>query len=172
MNLSFMDQSDSGGPAALKGFTYQNFAAAYYVLTMLRDKSLLSVRCEVVDDIDLIYDNYIEYIQVKTTDSDSKWTVKEFAEASTVLVPPKGRQWVPQKQSLEDSILHKSLACDKINLQSSVRILTPRDVKKELCYLKVSRASRSEKLEARIELLEKLKKKVELNRKNAKSEFI
>ena len=58
-----MEQTDSGGVAALKGFTYQNLAAAYYVLNMLRDKSLISVRCEVVDDIDLIYENRVEYVR-------------------------------------------------------------------------------------------------------------
>lgn len=111
-----MEQSDSGGVAALKGFTYQNLAAAYYVLNMLRDKSLISVRCEVVDDIDLVFDDRIEYVQVKTTDGDSKWCIKEFAEATTKSILPSGRQRVNQTISQEDSILHKSIQCDKDKL--------------------------------------------------------
>ena len=172
MSLSVMEQSDSGGPAALKGFTYQNFAAAYYVLTMLRDKSLISVRCEVIDDIDLVYNNRIEYVQVKTTDNDSKWTVKEFSEASTKMVPPVRPQRVDQKVSLEDSILHKSILCDKVAIQGYFRILTPRDVTKDLLYLKVLQASRDGKYEARAQLLKKLRQKVELNRPKDKPEFI
>ncbi|EOW9476285.1 dsDNA nuclease domain-containing protein, partial [Vibrio cholerae] len=130
-----MEQSDSGGVAALKGFTYQNLAAAYYVLSMLRDKSLTSVRCEVVDDIDLVYDNRIEYVQVKTTDGDSKWCIKDFAEATTKTVHPTGRQRVNQTISQEDSILHKSILCDKDRLPGFFRMLTPREVTDSLRYL-------------------------------------
>ena len=113
MSSSEMDLSDSGGPAALKGFEYQNFVAAYYVLSMLEDKSLITVRCEAVDDIDAIYTDKIEYIQVKTTDGDFKWNPSEFADAATETVPPVGRQKKDQIISKENSILHKSLLCDR-----------------------------------------------------------
>lgn len=161
-----MDQSDSGGVAALKGFTYQNVAAAYYVLCMLRDKSLISVRCEVVDDIDLVYDNRIEYVQVKTTDSDSKWKVKEFAEATTKTVPPTGRQKVDQVISQEDSILHKSIQCDREELPGFFRILTLREVSDSLRYLKIPIADREEKIQGRGSLLKRLASAVNRNRKN------
>ncbi|HIF9222809.1 hypothetical protein C5F63_14700 [Photobacterium damselae subsp. damselae] len=159
MSLTVMDQSDVGGPGALKGFNYQNFAAAYYLLAMLRDKSLVSVRCEVIDDIDLVYDNRIEYVQVKTTDDDTKWSIKEFAEASTKIVPAIPPKRTPQKISNEDSILHKSLACDKTSLDSYFRILTTRDVKKELQFLKVDFPIRATKV-GRDKLLRSLQKKL------------
>lgn len=161
-----MDLSDGGGVAALKGFTYQNLAAAYYVLCMLQDKSLISVRCEVIDDIDLVYQNRIEYVQVKTTDGDSKWTISEFAEAKTKTVPPKGRQKIDQIVSLEDSILHKSILCDKDSLSGCFRILTPREVCNSLRYLKIPLNDRSEKKQERAPLLKKLKSMVNRNRKN------
>jgi hypothetical protein len=157
MSSANMDQSDSGGVGAKKGFLYQDYAAAYYLLKMLRDKTLLSVRCEVTDDIDVIYEDYIEYIQVKTTDSDKKWSTTEFTESSVKIVPPTGKQRKPQKISKEDSILHKSLACDA-NLQSSrFRILSPRDVQNSLNYLKINFSIRLEK-SGRDKLLTTLKR--------------
>ena len=160
-----MDQSDSGGVAALKGFTYQNLAAAYYVLCMLRNKSLISVRCEVVDDIDLVYDNRIEYVQVKTTDGNSKWCIKEFTEATTKTVSPTGRQRADQTVSQEDSILHKSILCDKDKLPGSFRILTPREVTASLRYLKVPLGDRDEKNQERDPLLKTLTNAVNRHRK-------
>lgn len=167
MNQAVMDQSDSGGVAALKGFTYQNLAAAYYVLCMLRDKSLISVRCEVIDDIDLVYDNRIEYVQVKTTDGDRKWCIKEFAEATTKEVPPVSPQRVNQTVSQEDSILHKSILCDKDTLPGYFRILTPREITNSVRYLKVRLSDRAEKIQERDPLLKMLIAAVDRNRKKA-----
>ncbi|WP_445946735.1 dsDNA nuclease domain-containing protein [Shewanella sp.] len=165
MTQTAMEQSDSGGVAALKGFTYQNLAAAYYVLCMLRDKSLISVRCEVVDDIDLVYDNRIEYVQVKNTDGESKWSIKDFAEATTKTVPPAGRQRVNQTISLEDSILHKSIRCDKDKLPGFFRILTSREIANSLRYLKVPLGDRYEKIQEREPLLNKITAAVDRHRK-------
>lgn len=166
-----MDLSDSGGPAALKGFEYQNFVAAYYVLNMLNDKQLIAVRCEAVDDVDAVYVNKIEYIQVKTTDNESKWNVKEFAEASTKTVPPKGRQQKDQIISKEDSILHKSIQCDKGDLPGYFRIVTPRDVTDSLKYLKISLDAREEKTSLREPLLNKLKRSIERHREEKSIHF-
>jgi len=166
MSGTVMDQSDGGGVAALKGFTYQNLAAAHYVLCMLCDKSLISVRCEVVDDIDLVYNNRIEYVQVKTTDGDSKWRISEFAEATTKIVSPVKPQRVDQTVSQEDSILHKSILCDKdTRVAGYFRILTPREVTNSLRYLKVSLSDRNEKIQEREPLLKTLKAAVNRNRK-------
>ncbi|MUK25716.1 dsDNA nuclease domain-containing protein [Aliivibrio fischeri] len=164
MNFSEMELSDSGGPAALKGFEYQNFVAAYYVLSMLENKNLIKVRCEAVDDIDLVYANKVEYIQVKTTDKDSKWNAKEFAEAETYSVPPQGRQRKYQTISKENSILHKSILCDKGESPSYFKIITPRDVTNALKYLKISLNVRDEKTELRQPLLKTLTACVEKNR--------
>lgn len=164
MNTSEMELSDSGGTASLKGFVYQNFVAALYVLRMLEDKTLKTVRCEAVDDIDAVYVDRIEYIQAKTTDKDKKWIPKEFADATTRNVKPTGRQTTLQTVSNEDSILHKSMSCDKGNLPSYFRIITSRDVTKALNYLKTPLNIRDEKDELKPPLLRKLNACIERNR--------
>lgn len=171
MSTSEMELSDSGGPAALKGFVYQNFVAAYYTLRMLEDKNLLSVRCEVIDDVDAIYADKVEYIQVKTTDKDSKWNVSEFADAETKSVPPTGQQRKNQTVSKEDSILHKSILCDKGKLPSYFRIVTPRDVTDSLKYLKTSLNIRNEKAEFRAPLLKRLRACIERSRPKQSAPF-
>lgn len=171
MSTSEMELSDSGGPAALKGFVYQNFVAAYYALRMLEDKNLLSVRCEAVDDVDAIYTDKVEYIQVKTTDKDSKWSVSEFADADTKSVPPTGQQRKNQTVSKEDSILHKSILCDKGKLPSYFRIVTPRDVTDSLRYLKTSLNTRNEKADLKAPLLKRLRSSVERNRPKKSAPF-
>ncbi|MFL3652805.1 MAG: dsDNA nuclease domain-containing protein [Pseudoalteromonas sp.] len=170
-SLSVMEQSDSGAPGALKGYNYQHLTAAYFVLGMLRDKSLKSVRCEVIDDIDLVYEDRIDYVQVKTTDNDTKWSLKEFAESSVKKIPPQGSQIKHREVSQEDSILHKSMSCDKINLKCNFRIVTLRDVKKELQFLKVAFSARKEKLEARDKLLAALKRKMKYKKHRSSPEF-
>lgn len=60
-----MESNDSGGVAAKHGFLFQDCVAAYHVTRMLRDKTIRSVRCEVTDDIDIVSDGYIDFVQVK-----------------------------------------------------------------------------------------------------------
>lgn len=172
MSASEMELSDSGGPAALKGFVYQNFVAAYYALRMLENKDLLSVRCEAVDDVDAVYTDKIEYIQIKTTDKDSKWNVSEFADADTKVIPPVKPQRKDQTVSKEDSILHKSILCDKGERPSYFRIVTPRDVTDSLKYLKVSLNTRNEKAILKPPLLKKLGACIERNRPKKSPLFI
>lgn len=155
-----MEQSDSGGVGAKKGFLYQDYAAAYYLLKMLRDKSIVSIRCEVTDDIDVVYQDYVEHVQVKTTDAERKWSLKEFTEPTYKSVPPTGRQRKNQKVSNNDSILHKSMDCDSdTKKRCQFRILSPREVLKPLNFLKISFYTRSEKA-GRNELLIQLQKKI------------
>lgn len=136
-DLDNMDESDGGGVGAKKGFLYQDYAAALYVTEMLLDKEILAVRCEVTDDIDIIRKDSIEYIQVKTTDSDKNWTLTEFTETSK---QEKG------KTKHVDSILHKSLACDNNHhYKAYFRILSPRNVQSSLSYLTIKREDRSQK---------------------------
>lgn len=140
-DLEVMDASNTGGVGAKHGFLYQDYAAAFYLLKMLRDKRLKAVRCEVTDDIDLIYDDYIEYVQVKSTDGNSKWNLKEFCATS----PAKKVKGKKLKKP-QDSILHKSLACDdKDSTKAKFRILTTRDVSSNLTYLRIERDSRESK---------------------------
>ncbi|ADZ91351.1 dsDNA nuclease domain-containing protein [Marinomonas mediterranea] len=136
-----MPKSDSGGIGAKKGFLYQDYVAALYTLKMLDDKSIEKVRCEVSDDIDIIYDDHIEYIQVKTTKADKSWQLSEFTKASYKTTKTKtGRE---RKKYNNDSILHKSLDCDAEHLNGLFRIVTPRDVYANLSYLKIPLSERS-----------------------------
>lgn len=172
MSSTEMELSDSGGPGALKGFTYQNVAAAYYVLTMLEDKKLQSVRCEVVDDIDLIFKDKTVYIQVKTTTSDSNWSLKDLAEATTKKVPPVRPQRVMQTVSLEDSILHKSILCDKGKHPSQFKIITDREVTGALKYLRTPLSIRDEKEDLKGNLTKSLNSLVERHRPRNKPPFV
>lgn len=150
-----MENSDLGGVGAKKGFLYQDYAAALYVVSMIRDKKIKAVRFEVTDDIDIIYDSYIEYVQVKTTDADKKWSVVEFCK-TTPAKKVKGQGTV----KFTDSILHKSLSCDKNKgIKAKFRILSPRDVNSSLTYLKIGLDSRTDK-EGRDKLLASLTTKI------------
>ncbi|WP_122558977.1 dsDNA nuclease domain-containing protein, partial [Pseudomonas viridiflava] len=60
-----MEPNDAGGVAAKHGFIFQDCVAAYYVTQMLRDKTIQRVRCEVTDDIDVVFDDFVEFVQVK-----------------------------------------------------------------------------------------------------------
>lgn len=132
MTQEKMDESDGGGVGAKKGFLYQDLAAALYLSQMLFDKKLKKIRCEVTDDIDLVYEEYTEFVQVKTTKSEKSWTLDELSKES--------------EKNKQDSILHKSLECDKTaNLLSRFRILTPRGVNAKLCFLSIERHKREDK---------------------------
>lgn len=130
--LETMDATDAGGVGAKKGFLYQDLAAAFYLSQMLFDKNLKTIRCEVTDDIDLVFESYTEYVQVKTTDSEKLWSIEELSKISE-----KGKQ---------DSILHKSLSCDKTSgLSCRFRILSPRGLNSYLTYLKIKITDRDDK---------------------------
>lgn len=150
-----MPKSDSGGIGAKKGFLYQDYVAAFYALMMLYDKSAIAIRCEVSDDIDIVYDDRIEYIQVKTTAADRSWQLGELTKVSSK--PPKtgGKRKIHNK----DSIIHKSLDCDSDDLPGYFCIVSPRDVAKKLSYLKCPFNERS-KIDGRDALLKSLKSKL------------
>lgn len=135
-----MKKNDCGGIGAKKGFLYQDYVAALNTLRMLSDKNIKEVRCEVSDDIDVVYDDYIEYVQVKTTKADKSWQLSELTKRSHKKVKTKtGRE---KKVYNKDSILHKSLDCDTDTLAGHFRIVTPRDVCSRLSYLKIPIAER------------------------------
>src|SRR5580698_750973 len=73
--------SDAGGVAARHGFKYQEHVAAQFVLAMIADERLICVECETADDILLIWNDssneFSEYVQVKTTENDKKWSQAE-----------------------------------------------------------------------------------------------
>lgn len=136
--LFMMISSNTGGVGAKAGFLFQDYAAALYVIQMLTDKTLLAVRCEVTDDIDLIFDDREEFVQVKTTDGESKWTLTEVC-AVTKRKKERGK---PKPLPSDDSIIHKSMQCKGIGGVAKFRILSMRDVRKELLYLRKAHSKR------------------------------
>lgn len=78
--------SDAGGVAARKGFEYQDHIAASYLIEMLYG-GITQVECETTDDITVVWKDstgdFTEYIQVKTTEGDKKWTIKELCAKAT-----------------------------------------------------------------------------------------
>ncbi|WP_228669686.1 HamA C-terminal domain-containing protein [Dickeya parazeae] len=120
--MSITSLSDAGGPAARQGFKYQDHVAVSFIFKMLWDSNYSQVECETADDIVAVFQCagqlINEYIQVKTTESDSKWNLKEI----TALDGTKANS----------SLLHKSLKCDVRPGFARFRIVTKRDVAKVL----------------------------------------
>lgn len=118
--------SDAGAVSARSGFKYQDHVAANFVLKMLGDRRIVQVECETSDDITMISirDGVLcpEYIQVKTTDKDSKWTSTELSTRD-----PKGK--------LPTSLIEKSLLCDKHGSNARFRLVGRRAVNKTLAAL-------------------------------------
>jgi hypothetical protein len=114
--------SDAGGVAARVGFKYQDHVAAKLVLQMIGDRRILQVECETSDDIMLKWRTGTavvpEYIQVKTTDKDTKWTTKELTTRSTKGAPT--------------SLIEKSLLTDAHEADARFRIVARRGLAKHL----------------------------------------
>lgn len=151
-----MDTSNSGGVAAKNGFLYQDYAAAWYVVQMLQDKAILAVRCEVTDDIDIEYRGHEEHVQVKTKDEESKWSLGELCEVTKQKKLP-GK---PKPPPSTDSIIHKSIQCHKsASRPDTFRILSLRDVRKELLYLRSALSTRND-ITKRDELIAAISKRI------------
>lgn len=114
--------SNAGGPAARQGFKYQDHVAVSFIFKMLRDSSYSQVECETADDIVAVFhcsgELVNEYIQVKTTEGDSKWNWQEVIALDGI--------------KADSSLLHKSLKCDVRPGLARFRIVTKRDVAKIL----------------------------------------
>lgn len=152
-----MNRDDSGGVGAKSGFLFQDYVAAYYVFQMLQNKKIAAVRCEVTDDIDILYrNNEIEYVQVKTTEGDRKWSITELCEVTKV----KKERGKPKPPPPNDSILHKSLNCDvDISVKTIFKIVSKRDVLNALNYLRTPIAARVD-TSPKVELLKALNTKI------------
>ncbi|WLH10906.1 dsDNA nuclease domain-containing protein [Pseudomonas hefeiensis] len=126
--------SNKGGPAARQGFKYQDHVAVSFILKMLRDSSYQQVECETADDIVLVSrqsgETVNEYIQVKTTEGDSKWNQSE----ATAL--DNGRA--------DTSLLQKSLLCDCRPGKARFRMVTKRDTAKALSCFKLELEKRNQ----------------------------
>ncbi|MBB2713318.1 dsDNA nuclease domain-containing protein [Rhizobium sophoriradicis] len=118
--------SDAGGVAARVGFKFQDHIAAMYVLEMLSDRRIKQVECETSDDIAVLRSrrngDAIDYVQVKTTDGNSKWSLTEIAHR-----PVKGQP---------TSLIEKSLLCDSGVLDATFRLVTSRAPNNALSILR------------------------------------
>ena len=114
--------SDSGAVSARIGFKYQDHVAAHFVLEMLRDRRVLQIECETSDDITImaLRDNTRspEYVQVKTTDRDTKWNLTELTTRN-----PKNKP---------TSLVEKSLLADQHGPNARFRFVAQRSVNKNL----------------------------------------
>ncbi len=118
--------SNAGGVAARQGFKYQDHVAAQFVLKMIADERLKQVECETADDIKLIWrehgPSYPEYVQVKTTDDDSKWSQGEITKRAP-------------KSKAPTSLIEKSLLCDAGAPNPLFRMVSRRAVNRTLTCL-------------------------------------
>ena len=125
--------SNAGGVAGRRGFRFQDHVAARFLLQLLVAPELLQVECETGDDIALRWDYgagpTAEYVQVKITDDESKWSITELCKRTPT-------------RSVGTSVLEKSLACDAFPFQATFRIISQRDVRKDLLSLKMPREKR------------------------------
>lgn len=123
-------ESDVGGVAARQGFKYQDHVAAQFVLSMIGDPRLLRVECETFDDILLVWSMGVgeryEYVQVKTTEDDKKWSLTEICRRKT-----------GPGASRPTSLIEKSLLADATGCEARFRIVSRRDVSKGLEPLKI-----------------------------------
>ena len=144
-----MESNDSGGVAAKHGFLFQDCVAAYHVTRMLRDKTIRSVRCEVTDDIDIVSDGHVDFVQVKSTEK-TRWNI------SDIVLKTKGAD---KKTIPCSSILHKSMQCKSSpGLSRRYSIVTEDKVNKTLEYLTISSTARAGK-PGRQELIDDLNKR-------------
>ncbi|MBX5218773.1 DUF1837 domain-containing protein [Rhizobium sp. NLR8a] len=125
--------SDAGGVAGRRGFRFQDHVAARFLIHLLQQQNLAQVECETGDDIALRWDDGLtrhnEYVQVKTTDSTSKWSLSEICERSPA-------------SSRGTSLVERSLASEQFPGPSLFRFVTVRDVRSDLLPLKIARADR------------------------------
>lgn len=124
--------SDAGGVAGRRGQKHQDHVAASFVINMLNDHSMLQVECETADDVTIRWSTdegrINEYIQVKTTDGDSKWSVQELV--------------VRDKNRPGTSIAERSLACDAYDEFPLFRLVTVREPRGNLAHFKIARQKR------------------------------
>ncbi|WP_312594240.1 HamA C-terminal domain-containing protein [Stutzerimonas nitrititolerans] len=131
-----MEPNDAGGVAAKHGFIFQDCVAAYYVTQMLRDKAIQRVRCEVTDDIDVVCNDFVEFVQVKTT-TKAHWARNDLV----VLTRGDGKTKIANS-----SILHKSMQSEpELTVPRRFRIVTEHPANATLEYLLISRDERDGK---------------------------
>ena len=124
--------SDAGGVAGRRGQKHQDHVAASFIIDMIDNPSMLQVECETADDVTIrwLIDGVAinEYVQVKTTDGDVKWSVKELTTRD--------------KSRSGTSIAERSLACDAHDETPLFRLVTVREPRGNLAHFKLPRHKR------------------------------
>lgn len=117
---------ESGGVHARAGLSFQDHVATAFLLRMLTDDCLAEVWCETQDDVTLIWQRgsaeAVEFVQVKSAELDHLWSIAELCRREN------GRAGT--------SLLERSLAYDRAAERATFRIVTTRDVSRELAILK------------------------------------
>ncbi|RYE97929.1 MAG: DUF4297 domain-containing protein, partial [Oxalobacteraceae bacterium] len=125
--------SDAGGIAARRGFRVQDHVAARLAIEMLRDPAIEQLECETADDIVLRRteggEAVFEYVQVKTTEKDAKWSITELTARD--------------KNRKRSSVCEKSLLCDIHGETAWFRLVTTRAISTKLSPFKLSRSNRT-----------------------------
>lgn len=137
---------EEGGPNARVGFSYQDEIAVSFLIGMLEDATVLKVHCETQDDIVVVSQatdkavRIAEYVQVKAYEPDSLWSVANVCSR--------------EKGKVGSSVAEVSLSRDKHAEVSKFRIVTLRDVVRELKPLTYKPSAPDRSLEAeRMKLL-------------------
>lgn len=101
-----MDENNSGGVGAKKGFFFQDYVATFFASEMLLNSHINGIGCEVCDDINIFHPKgIVTHVQVKTGTVANGWNLTEL-KAPRNYTPDKGPK-------LHSSVLHKSLELDK-----------------------------------------------------------
>ncbi len=132
---------ETGGVVARAGFLFQDHVALGFCLAMVQEGTLREVWCESQDDITLLWEQpgglAVEFVQVKTTDGETLWTISELCERKkTKDLRTRKTDSVPGT-----SILEKSLKNDRCCEPTAFRLVTTRRVKSELQPLTLPRDS-------------------------------
>lgn len=114
---------EEGGPVARIGFNYQDEIAVGLLLEMLESENIECVYCETHDDAVVVFDdNSVEYVQVKSNDSFSAWSLSSITAR--------------ENKKEGTSIYEKSLARDAFRQEAFFRLVTLRDVGNDISFLK------------------------------------
>jgi hypothetical protein len=125
-SIHVLSPLELGGVHARTGLSFQDHVAAAFLLRMLTDDRLSEVWCETQDDVTLIWEReegqVVEFVQVKSAELGHLWSVAELCRREN------GRAGT--------SLLERSLAYDRAEERATFRIVTTRDVSKDLAVLK------------------------------------
>jgi len=145
---------DSGGREARKGFDYQDHIAVGFCLLLFERPELEEVWCETHDDITLVWRNngskIIEFIQVKSGDLSSRWSVAILCK----------RERSNDKPKIGSSVLEQSLARARCQEQIMFRMVTPIDVDDDLKILKLEIEHPDRKIASLIPLQQQIEGKL------------